>query len=348
MALRDKIAQMIMIGFDSHRLQEDTKIFGEIQAGHIGGVILFDYDCITETPGKNILSPSQLKLLTQDLQQCAHDAKLPPLFIAIDYEGGKVNRLKEQHGFIATHSAKAVATLPLPEATAYFNEMAKQLKTFGINLNFAPCIDMAVNPNNPVIVDKDRSFSDDPEVVIKYASCMAEAFEQYGILYAPKHFPGHGSSSTDTHHGFVDITSTWDPIELSPFQALINSKHPPPMLMTAHLINEQLDPSGFPATLSRPILTDLLREKLHFQGLIISDDMQMRAISDTYTMPQAVLQAINAGVDILLIGNQLAAAPHHAADLVDIIEDAVMAGKLTQTRIEASYQRIIQIKQKLI
>lgn len=344
LSLRDQIAQMLLIGFDGHKLEIRSPIMKEIKDNHVGGVILFDYDCINQKPGKNILNASQLTSLIDELKTIAHDAELPPLFIAIDYEGGKVNRLKEANGFVPTRSAAELGRLPLDEVKDHAITMAEQLHHLGINLNFNPCIDMAINPDNPVIVAKDRAFSDKAHDIVQYARHMGNAFSAHNILYAPKHFPGHGSSHTDTHHGFVDITDTWQEIELSPFKAVIQSDSPPPMIMTAHLIHRELDPTGVPATLSRPILTNLLREELKFEGLIISDDMQMRAISDNYTMKHAVVQAIDAGVDILLFGNQLASTTQSITQLIDWIEDAVYTGTLTEERITQSYNRICDAK----
>jgi beta-N-acetylhexosaminidase len=346
-SLRDKIAQMLILGFDGTRLDSTSPIAHEIKENKIGGVVLFDYDCQTKKFDKNILNTSQVSALTDALQARAKSNDLPPLFIGIDYEGGEVNRLKETNGFCETRPPESFETHPQHDAKQYFFKMAEQLKTLGINLNFAPSVDLANNPDNPIIAKRGRSFSASADKVIFYTQLFAEAFKDQNILYALKHFPGHGSSHQDSHLGFVDVSETWSDNELHPYQTLMKSDTPPPFVMTAHIVNKQLDKEGLPATLSKPILTGLLRETLAFKGLIVSDDMQMGAITDNFTLQKALILAINAGVDCLVFGNQLSKKNQKASELLDIIEDAVQNKQISLKRIDKAYKRIIQIKKTI-
>lgn len=270
-----------------------------------------------------------------------------PLLISVDYEGGKVNRLGEQYGFPPTLSAAEVGKRETKEAESIADSMAQTLKKAEFNLDFAPELDVNVNPENPVIGKKERSFSSDPKQVIRYASIYTHHFLDQKIQCAYKHFPGHGSSTKDSHLGFVDVTDTWQPYELSPFEQLLNSYEGCGMVMTAHIVNHQLDPSGLPATLSHKILTDLLRNQLHFKGVIITDDMQMKAISDNYGLEQALVLAINAGADMLMFGNNLSTPAQDPIQVINIIEAKVQSGEISQERINEAYQHIVALKKSL-
>ena len=315
--LKEKIGQMIMIGFKGMEIKPDDAVSKAILAKQIGGVVLFDYDYPTKTYEHNIKSPDQLKKLTQQLQSYARNS--PPLLIGIDYEGGKVNRLKENYGFPKTISAAEVGKLSDVGALNAANQMAQTLNDAGINLDFAPVIDVNVNPDSPAIGKLGRSFSSNPEEVAKYARIFSQAFKSHGILCSYKHFPGHGSATGDTHEGFVDVTETWKEYELDPYKALINDPNSCGIIMTAHVKHYGLDSKGYPATLSKPILNDLLRGRLHFNGVVITDDMQMKAISDVYGLHEAIRLTINAGADIILFGNQLAPMPQDPAEIVEMI-----------------------------
>ena len=217
----------------------------------------------------------------------------------------------------------------------------------GFNLNFAPVLDVNVNPNNPVIGKIERSFSSDATTVSSYASIYSRHFLNQKIQCVYKHFPGHGSSTEDSHLGFVDVSDTWQSYELNPYQQLLNSNQSCGVIMTAHIVNRQLDESGLPATLSRTILTHLLRKQLNFKGVIITDDMQMKAISDHYGLEQALVLAINAGADMLIFGNNLSVEPQDPEQLIDIIEAKVLSGDINPERINDAYQHIRALKQGL-
>jgi len=345
-SLRDKIGQMLLIGFDGKKINAQSEIVKIIAENNIGGVILFDID-------RNIESPSQVKQLNHDLyyfseqgNETHHRPKLP-LLISVDYEGGKVNRLGEQYGFPATLSAAEVGKRSGEEAGFAAESMANTLKEMGFNLNFAPMLDVNVNPDNPVIGKKERSFSSDATTVAYFSSIYSRHFLNKKIQCVYKHFPGHGSSTKDSHLGFVDVTDTWKNYELYPYQHLLHSNGACGMIMSAHIVNRQLDESGLPATLSHKILTDLLRNQLHYKGVIITDDMQMKAISDNYKLEDALVLAINAGADMMIFGNNLSIEPQDPKQLIDIIEAKVKSGEISQKRINDAYQHIVNLKKSI-
>lgn len=352
-SLRSKIGQMLLIGFDGKQINAQSEIVKIIDRDNIGGVILFDYNQQTKTFAKNIESPAQVKKLNHDLQYFTRQANLKyhrpdlPLLISIDYEGGIVTRLSEQYGFPATLTAAEVGKRGVNAAESNAKTMAQTLKNAGFNLDFSPDLDVNVNPDNPVIARKERSFSADPKIVIQDAEIYSRHFLKQKIQCAYKHFPGHGSSTTDSHLGFVDVTKTWKTYELEPFQNLVNKNTSCGVIMTAHIVNRHLDNSGLPATLSHKILTHILRQKFHFKGVIITDDMQMKAISDHYGLEQALVLAINAGADMLIFGNALAAKNQNPTQLIDIIEAKVRSGEINQNRINEAYRRIVGLKKSL-
>ena len=202
---------MILAGFRGTELEPGNPILADIRERHIGGVILFDYDVPSRSPVRNIKSPSQVKDLTGALKE----ASPYPLLIAVDQEGGKVSRLKENFGFPATVSQQSLGQRNDPAATRRAaEETAKTLAGCGFNINFSPVVDLNINPKNPVIGSLERSFSADPSIVIEHALEVIKAHHARGILTTLKHFPGHGSSKDDSHLGFVDVTETWDRSEL--------------------------------------------------------------------------------------------------------------------------------------
>jgi beta-N-acetylhexosaminidase len=336
------VGQMLMVGFRGTELADDASILEDIRRRNIGGVILFDYDVELGKPDRNIKSPAQLKQLVSRLESAAST----PLLIAIDQEGGTVNRLKEKYGFAPTYSAEQLGDRDDPAFTqkcAY--DIASTLAEMGINVNFAPCVDVNVNPDNPAIGSRGRSFSADPEKVALHARAFAEGLGRGGVLSCIKHFPGHGSAYNDSHKGLTDITDTWTESELIPFRRMTESAAAD-MVMTAHLINTNVDPN-YPATLSRRFITDILRGELGWGGVIVTDDMQMGAIVQEYSFSRAVRLSINAGADILLFGNNLHYEPDAAEKTIEIITEMVSSGEISAGRIEQSYQRIMRLKNSL-
>ena len=340
--LKKMIGQMLIVGFDSSYIKSNFQIVRDIQKYHLGGVILFDRFYTDKHKVKNISSPYQLQNLTKHLQYFAKNR----LFISVDQEGGKVARLKEKYGFKKIPSAYAVSFMPLKKVKNIYTTQAKMLHKNGINLNFAPDVDLSVNPKNKVITGLERSYGSDAKKVASYAQTMINAQRKEHVISVLKHFPGHGSSLGDSHKGFVDISNTWSKKELEPFALLINA-HKADAIMTAHVFNSHLD-KKYPATLSYKINTELLRNKMHFKGVIISDDMQMKAISANYSLKSAVTLAINSGVNILLFANQL--AHNSVKEIVNTIFAQVKNKKIPLSRIIESNQRIqnLHVKNSII
>ena len=336
--LKKQIGRMLVVGFEDSSVDKDSKIVKQIQKYDLGGVILFDRFYSDTKRTKNIASPSQLKLLTSQLQSFSKK----PLLISVDQEGGKVTRLKPKYGFLKTPSAKNISTMGIAQAKTIYENQAKMIKENGINCNFAPVVDLAVNPKNKVIVGLERSYGRQSADVTQYAKIFIDSQSDKNIISVLKHFPGHGSSLGDSHKGFVDISKTWSKKELEPYQNLIDSNSVD-MIMTAHVFNSQLD-SKYPATLSKNINTKLLRQKMGYKGVIISDDMQMRAISKHYTLKESVTLAINSGVDILLFGNQL--ATQDIDELVELIYTQVKKGFIPYEKIQKANERIENLHTK--
>lgn len=336
-----RIGQMLLVGFRGLSVDEHHPIVSAIRHQHLGGVILFESDRAAQAPTRNIRSPEQVRQLISSLQGYADI----PLFVGIDQEGGRVNRLKERYGFSPTVSAQFLGQNSPDMTRRYAEQTALQLSRLGINLNFAPVVDLNRNPDSPAIGKVERSFSADPQTVIAHARAWIDAHHERGIFCALKHFPGHGSARADSHLGFVDVTTTWGQEELLPYQQLIRQGFDD-VIMTAHIIHRDLD-AEYPATLSRRILTAILREQLGFDGVIISDDMQMQAIAAHYDLETAIFLAISAGVDILTFGNNLTIYDEQiAARGVEIILNLVDRGRISPERIDASYRRIMCLKKR--
>ncbi len=346
LTLRQKIGQLLMIGFRGATPPECGLIVRDIRDHGIGGVILFDQDMTTTIdsgkPGRrNIESPAQVKALLAHLQALSPI----PLLTAIDQEGGRVNRLKPLYGFPESISHEELGRLDQPAEThRHAAATAQTLASVGLNLNLAPVVDLDAHPDNPIIKGKGRTFAADPEKVARHAAEFVRAHRAHGVLTCPKHFPGHGSATGDTHLGLVDVTATWHERELLPFQRLIEADLCD-VIMSAHVFNAKLDPDH-PATLSRQVITGLLRQKLGFRGLIVSDDMEMKAISSHYGLEKSLPAALAAGVDVLCLGNNLSYDPDITSRAVTIIEQAVTAGRLPESRIHESCERVLALKRR--
>lgn len=331
-----------MVGFRGLELNDQMPIVADIRERHLGGVVLFNYDVGEKSFRRNIESAAQLKALNTSLQSLAPT----PLLISIDQEGGVVSRLQERYGFPATESQQYYGTLDDLKATRAAAETeGKILHEMGINLNLAPVVDVNVNPSSPAIGAIERSFSADPKIVTAQATAEIEGYHAQGILCTLKHFPGHGSAKSDSHLGFVDVTETWQASELEPYRNLIKAGLAD-AIMTAHIFSSKLDPQ-YPATLSQKIITGILREQLGYDGVVISDDMQMGAIRQFYGFEQAVELAIHAGVDILAIANNSIYDADVGARTINIVSQLVRDGKISPERIEQSYQRIQRLKARL-
>ena len=342
-ALEEAVGQMLMIGFRGDVLDEDiAAILRDIQPG---GVVLFDYDLQSKGEVvRNITSPRQLRTLTSALQ----DIATVPYFIAVDAEGGYVNRLKKKYGFaVSVPSAQKLGRKSPGRTKKVADALARELKDMGINWNFAPVVDVNIDPKSPAIGAIERSFSDVPRTVIAHANAFINAHRAHQVIPTLKHFPGHGSAASDTHLGVTDVTETYRRAkELLPYQKFIQKGYDDPII-TAHIVNRKLDKSGKPATLSHDIMTKLLRYEMSFDGVIISDDMQMGAIVEAYGLTEAVVEAIKAGVDMILIANQIGEYNiEQVYDVKNAIVQAVADGVVEEDRICESFNRIQRLKQR--
>jgi beta-N-acetylhexosaminidase len=338
-----KIGQMLKVGFRGLSVNESTHIARDLEQYHIGAVVLFDYDVPSRTPIRNVESPNQLRELVANLKNHSRS----PLLVTIDQEGGRVARLKTNKGFPQSVSAQYLGSADNRDTTNLYSEITAQtLHDLGINANLAPVVDVNLNPDNPIIGGIERSFSADPEKVTEHARTFIRAHNKHEILTAMKHFPGHGSSKDDSHIGLVDVTDIWSEAELIPYRKIIESGDAD-MIMTAHIYNENWD-SEYPATLSEKVITGLLRNELGFDGVILSDDMQMDAVRSYYGLETAIEKTINAGVDILGFANNSVYDEDIIPAAHSIIKKLVDEGKITEERIDESYQRIRRLKMKLL
>ena len=335
---------MLMVGFYGTTAKPQSQICKDIKKYNIAGVILFDFNPVNRKKAKNIANKNQLAQLSKELQSCSSNGKL---LIAVDQEGGRVQRLKSKYGFYGkfpkASDAKKVSEQKLEED---YNKMGTELKSVGINYNLAPVVDLAINKKNHVIYGLGRSFGSNPKSVARYSNIFINSMHRNGILTSLKHFPGHGSSTGDTHKGFVDVTTQWKKSELEPYRLLIE-KRDIDSVMVAHVMNKNLD-KNYPATLSSKIINGKLRKELGFNGVVITDDLQMGAISQRYNLKQRIKLAINAGNDILLFGNQLdPKSVVSTKKLVNIIRNLLESKDIKLEIIHKANMRIKKLKGKL-
>ena len=343
LTLEQAVGQMLLVGFRGETVEEPAAaLLRDIQPG---GVILFDRD--GPSGGelvRNITSREQLQALTAQLQEPA----AIPYFIAIDAEGGYVNRLKEKYGFtLKVPTAQKLGARPVAETAALAGQLAEEMRAVGLNWNLAPVVDVNVNPESPAIGAIERSFSPDPAIVAAHAQAFSDAMRQRQVIPTLKHFPGHGSAAGDTHLGVADVTATYDrELELAPYRELINGGYAD-AIMTAHIVNRNLDAAARPATLSPAIISGLLRQELGFAGLVVSDDMQMAAIVAEYGPEEAAIAAVQACVDVILLANQQGDYDRQRVYRVrDALLQAVADGVLTEERIYQSAERILALKER--
>jgi len=343
-SLEEKIGSMLMVGFMGTTAPRGSQICEDIYRYNLGGVILFDANPVNKKEPKNIYNKNQVALLTQELQSCSRDGKL---LIAVDQEGGRVQRLKRKYGFYGKFpKAKAVRYMSNSRVSKIYQKMSAELISVGINYNLAPVVDLAINKKNRVIYKLGRSFGSNPKEVIKYSKIFIDAMHQNGVITAVKHFPGHGSSLGDTHKGFVDVTRMWQKKELEPYRVLSQERYID-TVMVAHVFNRRLDPK-YPATLSAKTVNGLLRNKLGFDGVVITDDLQMGAITHKYSLKNTLKLAINAGDDLLLFGNQLSVKSMVSTKrLVDTIKQMVQRGEIDISKIEKSNNRLEKLKERI-
>ena len=323
----DKISQMIIIGFDGNSVKSRgfKRVEKQLKNNLISGVILFS---------KNIKSKEDLIEMTTSLKSSSNT--LP--FIAIDNEGGMVQR----YNFEQYETSVDVAKKGSAFAHKQYSKMAKLEKELGINLNFAPVVDLNINKNS-IIAKKQRSFSSDPKVVAKYAKIFIDEHNKYKVMTSLKHFPGHGAVTGDTHKGFVDATNTFSNDELKPYYAL-NKENT--TVMVSHIYNSKFDNRN-PASLSKKTI-DYLKNDIGFNGVIISDDYDMGAIRDNYSLKDIVVNSINSGINIMIFSNNLNYKDKNIAKKVrKIVKSEIKKGNIKEADIEKSYEKIVKLKATL-
>lgn len=341
-ALDRMIGQMILVGFPG-RSERDAGVAAahkQIAEGTIGGVVLFP---------ENISSPKQVKALTSYLRAATSN---PVPFIAVDQEGGLVQRLARHNGHAEFPAARSVAANPAfsSEASvlALYGDMAKELADAGFTLNLAPVVDLDRNPDNQVIGARKRSFGSDPKRVTDLARLFIRAHREHNVATAAKHFPGHGSSSADSHMGFADIDKTWRETELEPYRVLA-AEDQLDIVMVGHLYHPTFsDGDKLPASLSRRSRAALRDPHgIGFTGVIMSDDLEMGAVA-AYPLEERIIKAVNAGMDVVVFSNVTASDPELGVKLHAIIKAAVVDGRIAQDRIEQAYGKIMQLKRRLM
>lgn len=327
MSLEEKIGQLLIVGFEDTVVNDTTKRM--IEEYKIGGFILF---------ARNIIDENQLLNLINDLK-ALNSENSTPLFISIDEEGGKVSRLPKAYKRLP--ESKVLGDINNPDVSYEYGQLlGNRLNTVGINLNFAPVLDINSNPKNPVIGN--RSFGSTTEVVIKNGISVLKGLESTGVIPSVKHFPGHGDTSLDSHVNLPIVNKTLDELEsleLQPFKSAI--KEEVDMIMVAHILFPGLD-NIYPSTMSKIILTDLLRVDLGYNGVVISDDMTMGAIIENYTLEEASLKFLKSGGDIALICH----GQDNPISVINFIKDNIKNGEITVEEIDDKVYRILSLKNK--
>ncbi len=331
--------QMIVVGFEGDDAGDAgvEAVVAELAAGRLGGVMYLK---------KNVANLTTVRAMNAQFQAAFPDL---PAFITLDQEGGAVERLTKDVGFKEIPNAATVAARNGPEAArAIYAEMAKGIAAEGFTVNFGPVADLNTNPNNQIIARFGRAFSDRPEVVTEYDRAFIEAHHEAGLITALKHFPGHGSSTADSHEGFVDISRTWQPEELEPYRVLIGEGLAD-MVMVGHLYHADYadDDGETPSSLSARWIDGVLRDELGFDGVVISDDLEMGAIRDHFTLEETVTKAVRAGMDVLLFSNTAKYRAGLSREVLDILLAEAEADPAFAARIEESYARIVALKARI-
>ena len=329
--LEQKIGQLMLVGFDGTTLTPEFRAV--IQQLHIGGVIFYD---------RNVASPQQVAQLNADLQAAARANGDPLLFTAIDQEGGVVARLREDRGFTEFPGQMAVAaTNDVENARRIARALADELNALGFNMDLTPDLDVNNNPDNPII--STRSFGADPARVATYGVAYIETLQRAGIIAIGKHFPGHGDTAIDSHAALPTVPhdrARLDAVELVPFRAAMRANVAG--IMTAHITFPAIDPTpGLAATLSPRVLKGLVRDEMHYDGLIMTDELTMGALATSgYPAPRAAVAALRAGADVLLF--QTGYAMHREAHAA--LVDAVKRGEIPEARVDEALRRVLRVK----
>ncbi|WP_010532238.1 beta-N-acetylhexosaminidase [Lentibacillus jeotgali] len=327
MSLNEKIGQMIFSGVNGTKMTAETRSI--IQKYHVGGVILY---------GDNITSKTQTVNFLNEMKTANADNPYP-LLLGVDEEGGSVTRMPD--GVKSLPSSRSIGKMNDPDVAFQAGSiLGKQMKTLGFNLDFAPVLDVNSNPDNPVIGD--RSFGNNPKIVSKLGIQTMKGIQSEGVISVMKHFPGHGDTSKDSHLKLPKVDKSYgelSKLELAPFREAISKGAD--VSMVAHILLPKID-ENYPASMSKKVITGILREDLDFDGVVITDDLTMGAITNQYNVAEAAVRSVKAGGDLLLVA--------HNSDLIptvfDKLKTAVENGEISEERINKSVERITHLKEK--
>lgn len=327
MTIDDKIGQMLIVGLEGYEMDENARTM--IEKNHIGGFILY---------GSNVENSSQLLSLINTLKR-ANAANRISLFISVDEEGGRISRMPK--GFRKLPSNREIGKQNSADLSRRIGRLlADEVKAFGYNMDYAPVLDINSNPKNPVIGD--RAFGSKSEIVSKLGVETMKGIQEGGVIPVVKHFPGHGDTSVDSHIGLPQVENDLERLksfELIPFEQAI--KNGADAIMVAHILLPKLDEEN-PATLSKAIISDLLRKQLDFDGVVITDDMTMGAIIENYDIGSAAVKSVAAGSDIVLVAHGY----DNGSKVLGSLKDAVSSGLISEARINESVYRILKLKRK--
>jgi beta-N-acetylhexosaminidase len=335
LSLDQMIGKMIVMGFwgsDPASPGAQTVSLW-LKRGDIGGVIFFE---------DNLLSPRTARDLTRYFRESA--GSLRP-FLCVDQEGGAVARLRADRGFEPLPAARSLATTSPHIAAVFYNRTADELRHLGFNVNFGPVVDLALNHHGP-IANLGRSYGRDPAMVIEYAKTFINAHRRNHVATALKHFPGLGSTSADSHRSLPKITATWSPDEMRPFAELVEDGYAD-MVMMAHVVHSDLTEANRPASLSTQAIENVLRERLHHDGVVVADDMQMGAITRSFTPDESILLGIEAGLDLFIYSNRQHPDPQMPERFHRVTKAAVDSNRLPLARIHQSVCRILRLERSM-
>ncbi len=318
----DKVGQLMMIGIHGKSLNDDAKFM--LNEYRVGGIILFD---------RNMESKDQVKTLITDINKAGKSAGLTPLFLGIDQEGGAVARMDDK--LIKVPPAEEVGKEPVEQAAALAKEVGTELKELGFNINFAPVADLGLTYG--------RSYSTNPDEVVRYASAVGKSYDEAGLWYSYKHFPGIGKTDVDLHADTSIVPVSKETLlseDTKVFVDLIKQSKPNTYtIMVSHAMYPQIDPDH-PSSLSKAIITDWLRKDMGYNGVVVTDDMDMGALAKHYTFGDMAVQSILAGSDILLVCHEY----EHMQEAYNGLMKAVKDGRISKERLDESVKRILLMK----
>lgn len=322
----DKVGQLLMIGIHGTTLNDDAKFM--LNEYRVGGIILFD---------RNMESKDQVKTLIADINKAGKSAGLTPLFLGIDQEGGAVARMDDK--LIKVPPAEEVGKMPVEQASSLAKQSGAELKDLGFNINFAPVADLGLTYG--------RSYSTSPDEVVRYAGAVGKAYDEAGLWYSYKHFPGIGKTDVDLHADTSIVPVSKETLlseDTKVFVDLIKQSKPNTYtIMVSHAMYPQID-SDYPASLSKAIITDWLRKDIGYNGVVVTDDMDMGALANHYTFGDMAVQSILAGSDILLVCHEY----EHMQEAYNGLMKAVKDGRISKERLDESVKRILLMKMNKI